>query len=144
MITGIVGLGLIGGSLAKAYKRDKNEIVYAFDIDNSITDFAILSGAVDKRLTKDNIKECDLILIAVYPEAASEFIEEYSAYISDKTFVIDCLGTKEEICDIGFKYAKKYGYTFVGGHPMAGTHNSGFKYARENLFNNAGVYRMIL
>lgn len=137
MITGIVGLGLIGGSLAKAYKRDKNEIVYAFDIDNSITDFAILSGAVDKRLTKDNIKECDLILIAVYPEAASEFIEEYSAYISDKTFVIDCLGTKEEICDIGFKYAKKYGYTFVGGHPMAGTHNSGFKYARENLFNNA-------
>ena len=137
MITGIVGLGLIGGSLAKAYKRDKTETVYAFDIDDSITDFAILSGAVDKRLTKDNIKECDLVLIAVYPEAASEFIEEYSEYISDKSFVIDCLGTKEEICNIGFKYAKKYGYTFVGGHPMAGTHNSGFKYARENLFNNA-------
>ncbi len=137
MITGIVGLGLIGGSLAKAYKRDEKQTVYAFDIDDNITDFAILSGAVDKKLTKENIKECELILVAVYPEAAVEFLKEYSQYISKTSVVIDCLGTKEEICEIGFKLAKKHGYTFAGGHPMAGTHNSGFKYARENLFNNA-------
>ena len=137
MIVGIIGLGLIGGSLAKAYKRDKSITVSALDKDESITDFAILSNAVDKKLTKENIKECDLILIAVYPDAAVEFLNEYSSLISKNTVVIDCLGVKKEICDIGFKLSKKYGFTFAGGHPMAGTHNSGFKYSRENLFHNA-------
>ncbi len=137
MIVGIIGLGLIGGSLAKAYKRDKNVIVSALDKDDSVTDFAILSGAVDKKLTRENIEECDLILIAVYPDAAVEFLNDYSSLISKNTVVIDCLGVKKEICDIGFELAKKYGFTFAGGHPMAGTHNSGFKYSRENLFHNA-------
>ncbi len=137
MKVGIIGLGLIGGSLAKAYKRDESVTVLALDTDESTLNFAILSGAVDKKLTKENISECDLILIAVYPEAAVDFLIEYSDKISKNTIVIDCLGVKKEICEIGFKLAKKYGYTFAGGHPMAGTHNSGFKYARENLFHNA-------
>ncbi len=137
MKVGIIGLGLIGGSLAKAYKREKTVTVSALDKDEHITDFAILSGAVDEKLTKENISECELILIAVYPEAATEFLYEYSGLISKNAVVIDCLGVKEEICNVGFKLAKKHGYTFVGGHPMAGTHNSGFKYSRENLFHNA-------
>lgn len=137
MNVGIVGLGLIGGSMAKAYKRDENIKVFAFDKDKKTTDFAILSQAVDVELTDENMKECDLLFICVYPDAAKEFIKEKSKYISKKTVVIDCLGIKTEICKIGFSYAKKYGYTFVGGHPMAGTHNSGFKYSRATLFDNA-------
>ncbi len=137
MNVGIVGLGLIGGSMAKAYKRDENMQVFAFDKDKKTTDFAILSGAVDKELTKENMKECDLIFICVYPDAAQDFIKENSKYIDKKTIVIDCLGIKTQICKTGFSYAKEYGYTFVGGHPMAGTHNSGFKYSRATLFDNA-------
>lgn len=137
MTVGIVGLGLIGGSMAKAYKRESEIKVYAFDKDKITTDFAILSGAVDKELTKDNMKECDLIFICVYPEAAVEFLKTNSQYIDSHTVVIDCLGVKKEICEVGFSYAEKFGYTFVGGHPMAGTHNSGFKYSRATLFDNA-------
>ena len=90
-----------------------------------------------EKLTKENIGECELILIALYPDAAVDFLNEYANLISKDSVVIDCLGVKKEICDIGFKLAKKYDFTFAGGHPMAGTHNSGFKYARENLFHNA-------
>lgn len=137
MTVGIVGLGLIGGSMAKAYKREEKIRVLAFDKDKITTDFAILSGVVDKELTKDSIKECDLIFICVYPEAAIDFLKENSQYIPSHTVVIDCLGVKKEICETGFSCAQKYGYTFVGGHPMAGTHNSGFKYSKATLFDNA-------
>ncbi len=137
MIVGIVGLGLIGGSLAKAYKRDVSCTVYGYDKDYSIGEFAKLSGTVDMTLTAQNIKDCDLVLLAVYPESAIAYLEEMSEYISSETVVIDCLGTKKKICDKGFALAEKYGYTFVGGHPMAGSHNSGFKYSSETLFEGA-------
>ena len=137
MKTGIIGLGLIGGSMAKAYKKNGENIVLGLDCDKKTLDFAILSGAVDKKLTKDNIGECDLILICVYPEAAVEFLNEYSPYISETAVVADCLGTKRKICVQGFAKASEYGYTFVGGHPMAGTHNSGFKYSAAELFEGA-------
>lgn len=137
MKTGIIGLGLIGGSMAKAYKENGDNVVFGADCDKKTLDFAILSGAVDKELTRDSISECDLILICVYPEAAIEFLNEYSPYIPKNAVVADCLGTKREICAHGFKKAEEYGYTFVGGHPMAGTHNSGFKYASAKLFEGA-------
>lgn len=137
MIVGIVGLGLIGGSLAKAYKRDASCMVYGYDKDYSIGEFAKLSGTVDMTLTAQNIKDCDLVLLAVYPEAAIAYLEEMSKYISSETVVIDCLGTKKKICDKGFSLAEMYGYTFVGGHPMAGSHNSGFKYSSATLFDGA-------
>lgn len=137
MKTGIVGLGLIGGSMAKAYKKNGNHTILGLDADDKTLDFAILSGAVDEKLTKDNIGECDLILICVYPEAAVNFLGEYSQYIAKSAVVADCLGTKRKICEYGFEKAKEYGYTFVGGHPMAGTHNSGFKYSTAELFEDA-------
>ena len=107
MTAGIVGLGLIGGSLAKAY-HEAGEAVLAFDTDRSILDFAMMSGAVDGVLDEESIKRCDIVLIAVYPAACIEYFT-----------------------------AKEYGFTYLGGHPMAGTHNSGFKYARANLFHGA-------
>ena len=51
----------------------------------------------------------------------------------------DTGGVKEEVCEAGFKIAEKYGFTFVGGHPMAGKQYSGFKYSREDLYENASM-----
>ena len=138
MNVGVVGLGLIGGSFAKAFKED-NHKVYAFDSNESITDFAILSKVVDEKLDKDNMKELDFLMLSIYPEGAKEYLKEMSPYISKNTLVMDSLGTKREICKVGFELADKYGYTFVGGHPMAGTHNSGFKYSRASLFKGASM-----
>jgi prephenate dehydrogenase len=99
--------------------------------------FAMLAGAVDAPLTKETIAECDLILLAIYPDGSASWLEQNATYISKDCLVIDCCGVKREICQRCFPLAKKYGFTFIGGHPMAGTQFSGFKYSRANLFENA-------
>lgn len=136
MIVGIVGLGLIGGSLAKAYHAARHRVL-AYDLDRSVLDFAKLSGAVDAELTQENISECDLVLLAVYPRAAIDYLRENAAHIGNKPLVIDCCGTKRVICNTCFLLAEQYGFTYLGGHPMAGTQYSGFKYATETMFVGA-------
>jgi prephenate dehydrogenase len=116
MIVGIVGLGLIGGSLAKAYKK-AGMAVYAADIDASVMQFALLSGAADGALTAETLPACDLVLIALTPEAAEQWLEANAAHIAAHTLVMDCCGTKRRICETGFACAAQYGFTFVGGHP---------------------------
>ena len=136
MITGIVGLGLIGGSFAKAY-HTAGHTVYAKEIDRQVLSFAELSDAVDGELTKDNIGECDLILVCVYPQAVIDFLADMGPYIGKHPVVIDCCGTKRVPMFEGEKIAQKYGFLYIGGHPMAGTQFSGFKYAKETLFKGA-------
>ena len=136
MTVGIVGLGLIGGSFAKAY-HEAGHTVLAFDTDQSVLDFAALSGAVDGPLTDEALSSCDLILIAVVPSAAVEYLKLHDAHIGTKPVVIDCCGTKRLVCAACFPLAKQCGFTYLGGHPMAGTHNSGFKYASAAMFHNA-------
>ena len=136
MTVGIVGLGLIGGSFAKAY-HEAGARVLAHNRSRSTLEFAILSGAVDGELTRENIGQCDLVLVAVYPQAALAYLEEMGPCIGSGPVVMDCCGTKRVICRAAFPLARKYGFTFLGGHPMAGTQYSGFKYARSNLYHNA-------
>ena len=136
MRAGIVGLGLIGGSFAKAYSV-AGHTVCAFDTDKTVLSFAMLSNAVQEELTDDNLKDCDIILLCVYPEAALRFMEEKGPLFGEKPVVIDCCGTKRNIVDKGRELAKKYNFTYVGGHPMAGTQFSGFKYAKEDLYFGA-------
>lgn len=137
MIIGIAGLGLIGGSLAKAFKRDDSCRVLGYDADESTNQFALISDTIDEKLTDENMETCDLLIIAVYPGGAKDFLLKSASHISKDTIVIDCLGIKKEICDFGFGLAKEYGFTFVGGHPMAGSHKGGLKFAREDLFDDA-------
>ncbi len=136
MNVGIIGLGLIGGSLAKAYKKAGMK-VYAFDIDASVLQFARISGAADEALTDETLQACGLVLIALPPDAAVQWLEENAAKISAQTLVMDCCGVKRRICAVGFPLSEKYGFTFVGGHPMAGTHKWGFANSRADLFEGA-------
>ena len=136
MTVGIVGLGLIGGSFAKAYHA-AGHTVLAFDTDRSTYDFAVLSGTVNGSLTDETLSTCDLILIAVIPSAAVGYLKQHAAHIGPKPVVIDCCGTKRVVCTACFPLAEQFGFTYLGGHPMAGTHNSGFKYATATMFHNA-------
>ena len=136
MTVGIVGLGLIGGSFAKAY-HEAGWRVLARDADQNTLDFAKLSGAVDSELTDDKLPACDLILLAAYPAASISYFKEKAHLMGGHPVVIDCCGTKRVVCAACFPAARENGVTFLGGHPMAGTHNSGFKYARANLFHGA-------
>ena len=120
MTAGIVGLGLIGGSLAKAY-RAHGARVLAFDTDGAVLSFAQLDGTVDAVLTKENVSECDIVLIAVRPGAAIPYLREAAPHIGARPVVIDCCGVKREVCETAFALAREHGFTFLGGHPMAGS-----------------------
>ncbi len=137
MIVGIVGLGLIGGSLAKAYKRDSSVTVLGWNRTPSVTEFALLDGAIDAELTPDRLGECDLVLISLYPQATMDYLRENADRFSKTGIVMDCDGVKREVCQYAFPLAAEHGFTFVGGHPMAGTQFSGFKYARATLYDRA-------
>lgn len=133
MNVGILGLGLIGGSLARAYAL-AGHTVFACERDQHMLSFAMLAGAVHEKLTEKTIPSCDLILLAIYPSGSAAWLEENAQLISKNALVIDCCGIKEEICRRCFPLAERYGFTFVGGHPMAGSQFSGFKYSRASLF----------
>lgn len=136
MNVGILGLGLIGGSLARAYAMD-GHTVYATQRDENMLSFAMLAGAVRGRLNEETIPQCDLILLAIYPDGSASWLENHAHLINPRALVLDCCGIKEEICRRCFPVAEKYGFTFVGGHPMAGSQFSGFKYSRADLFEGA-------
>ena len=136
MNVGILGLGLIGGSMARAYAK-AGHTVFAADRDESIYTFATLAGAVHGKLNADTIPSCDLLLLAIYPTGCINWLEANAAYVNKDTLVLDLCGVKGEICRRCFSIAEEYGFTFTGGHPMAGSHYSGFKFSRSNLFQGA-------
>ena len=136
MTVGILGLGLIGGSLARAYAK-AGHTVLAAEKDEAMLAFAQIAGAIHGELTDENIGSCDLILLAIYPAGSAAWLEDKAHLVSPAALVMDCCGVKREICARCFPLAEQYGFTFIGGHPMAGTHNSGFKYSRSNLFQGA-------
>lgn len=136
MTVGIAGLGLIGGSFAKAYHEAGHKVL-AYNRGRSVLDFAVMSGSVDGELNEENISDCDLVLVALYPKASIEYIKRLAPYFGKKPVVIDCGGTKREVCGVCFPLAQEHGFCYLGGHPMAGTHNSGFKFARADMYLDA-------
>ena len=133
MTVGILGLGLIGGSMARAYALEGHTVL-ACEKDEQMLRFAMLAGAVHDVLDEHNIPSCDLILLAIYPGGSAGWLEENAHLISKEALVMDLCGVKREICRRCFPLAEKYGFTFVGAHPMAGSQFSGFKYSRATLF----------
>lgn len=136
MTIGIVGLGLIGGSAAKAFKAAGHS-VYAFDINRQIVGYAQLEGTVDAELSAANLGECSLVLLTATPQAVIGYIGDNAGYISPDALVIDFCGTKRTVCEKGFSLAAERGFTYVGGHPMAGLQYSGYKYSKATLYNGA-------
>ena len=142
MNIGIVGLGLIGGSMARAYREysieQGSEIkIFGADKNHTIIDFAKLEGTLDGTLDESTLAECDLVFIALYPLAAIEYLKNNAPVFKKGAMVMDLCGTKRDVCAVGFSLAEEHGFVFVGGHPMAGTHNSGYKHSKSTLFKGA-------
>lgn len=139
MIIGIIGLGLIGGSFAKAIKAKTMHKVLAYDIDEHVMIFAEMSGAIDGMLTEENLSECEVLLLAVPPHSAVDWLKVHAGKISHNTVVIDLCGVKRFVCDNVQPLAHEYGFTFIGGHPMAGKERSGFVNSSEDLYAGASM-----
>lgn len=139
MNIGIVGLGLIGGSLAKAIKTRTQHKAWGGDISQSTILRAKMVDAIDDVLTPAKLKKCDIILIALFPETARKWLRDNAETIPKTALVCDCCGIKQDICKEGFELAHKHGFTFLGGHPMAGIERFGFAASQPNLFNRASM-----
>ncbi|MGI6229473.1 MAG: prephenate dehydrogenase [Tractidigestivibacter sp.] len=132
---GIVGLGLMGGSFAKALASAGRE-VYGWNRTHSVTEMAMIE-TIKGELTDDIIPTCELIILAGYPQVSIDWLSEMAPLVSPGAIVIDTVGVKRVICEKCGKIAEGYPWTFVGCHPMAGTQYSGFAHARANMFHNA-------
>lgn len=139
MKIGIVGLGLIGGSIAKAIKNNTDHTVFGADLKESVVLKAKLIEAIDEPLTEDGLAECDLVILSLYPGDTITYIEEHQNRFAKGAMVVDCCGVKDVVCAQAGPLAAKNGFTFIGAHPMAGVEFSGFEHAQKSLFKKASM-----
>lgn len=135
---GIVGLGLIGGSFARAFAAAGVRVL-AFDPDPD-TMAAARVDSVSGALDAETLGACDLIVLATYPAACLAWLDEHAralGALSSGPVVIDTAGVKQEVCEHAFTLACEHGFAFCGAHPMAGTEHSGYAHARADLFCGA-------
>lgn len=139
MKIGVIGLGLIGGSMAKAIRLNTDYDVFGTDIDRNVVMRAKVIEAISGELCNENIGECDILLLALYPDATVEAVKKYAPYIKKGAYVVDCGGVKGKVCRMIPEFADEYGFIFVGGHPMAGIEKIGFKYSDAAIFSKASM-----
>ena len=139
MNVGIVGLGLIGGSMAKSIKARTGHTVFGIARSEETLMMARMCGAIDAPLTDETLPQCDLILIAIRPGAAIEWVRRHAELISKSTVVVDLCGVKRVVVEGIAPIAEQYGFAYIGGHPMAGKERGGFTSATEDLYVGASM-----
>lgn len=139
MTVGIVGLGLIGGSLARAVKERTPHAVFGMDACDKTEEAALFDGAVDALLRPDNLSECDIVILALYPLASVDYIKEQAHLIKKGACAVDVCGVKRRVCDEIIPLSRAHGFDFIGGHPMAGRELSGYSAGRAGLFDGASM-----
>ena len=139
MNVGIVGLGLIGGSMAKSIKARTGHTVYGTDLGAETMTMARMCGAIDAPLTEENLPSCDLILVAIRPQAAIDWVKSHAAAISKSAIVVDLCGVQRSVVAAIAPVAEQYGFAYIGGHPMAGRERGGFTAATDDLYVGASM-----
>jgi prephenate dehydrogenase len=135
----IVGLGLIGGSMAKSIKAKTAHTVYGADLDRETMTLARMCGAIDAPLTEENLPQCDLVLAAICPAAAIRWVEEHADKIGTHAILVDLCGVKRVVVQALAPIAQAHGFAYIGGHPMAGKERGGFTAATDDLFDGASM-----
>jgi len=136
----VVGIGLIGGSLAAAFKKSEPGLkITAVDRSAESIKKAEKIGIIDQGFTeiKDNLKDQDLIFIAVPVAAIPAVIREINEGSSARQLIVDAGSTKKEIMLQAAEILKESQKIFIGGHPMAGSHKSGIDWHDPKLFEGA-------
>lgn len=133
----IVGLGLIGGSIAKALKQHTGHKVYGIDQDEGALLDACSCGAIDGKAGPQELREADVVYLCVYPQGALAFMEEHGVGLKEGCIVTDTCGVKTHLCTGMERLAAAGRYVFVAGHPMAGKEHSGFAASDPSIFVGA-------
>lgn len=133
----VVGMGIIGGSFCKAFKKYTHHYIIGINRTQSTLQQAFDCGAIDEKGTEESLGKADVVIMALYPQATVDYIEKYGSYLKKGCIVTDSSGIKTEICPQMVALSKKYGFTFVGSHPMAGKETNGFSSADADLYKGA-------
>ena len=139
MNVGIVGLGLIGGSLARAIKANTTHTVWGADIARPVVYRAKLQGVIDEELLEERISQCQLLILALYPRDTVAWVKEHAGDIQKGAVVVDCAGVKTAVCEPCWAVAREHGFIFIGGHPMEGIAKLGFENSRRDMFLGASM-----
>lgn len=136
---GVVGLGLIGGSMAKAIHAYTDCTLLGYDTDGAVLSRALDEGIVSAALTAERLAECELVIIALYPQAVVQYVTEHRDQFRKGGIVMDCGGVKGVICHPLEVVVKDAGFHFIGGHPMAGIERSGYAFSFPDMFQGASL-----
>ena len=139
MKVGIIGLGLMGGSLAKAISYGTEHTVWGTNRSKEAVQKALFVGAIEKELEVADLKECDLVIVSLYPQATIDYIKDNARNFKKGAIVIDISGVKRYVCDALHECAQENDFVFIGAHPMAGLHLSGFEHSTAKIFNNSSM-----
>lgn len=139
MKIGFIGLGLIGGSIAKTLHRTRPDIeLIAFARTESNLAAAKKDGVISTYTTifdAEFFRGCDVLFLCAPVHTNVDYLPHLNKILTEDTIITDVGSVKSEICDMIKDY--NLGKWFVGGHPMAGTEKSGYKYATDRLLENA-------
>jgi len=135
MKVGIIGLGLIGGSIALKLKQIVLDIkIYGFDLNDDSLEYSINNNIIDDYLSLDNLENLDYIFIAIPVDSLKKELPSILDKVSNNTLVIDLGSTKYEICKHILSHNKRE--NFLAAHPIAGTEFSGPRASKKELFDN--------
>ena len=138
----IIGVGLIGGSLAKAIKENNlAKVVFGFGRDLNRLEKAQKANVIDQFSTnlKDAINDSDIVIIATPVGSFKEILSEIKPFLTSKIVISDVGSTKTNIASIVSQTLGDYSNYFIPAHPIAGKEKSGFEASESNLFNNRKV-----
>ena len=131
----IVGLGLIGGSIALKLKKIGFKNIFGVDIDKETLKKAVKKGIINIG-KEESLKVADIVIVCLYPEDSINFIKENRMLFKKNSFITDVSGVKNNICN-EIKGILSNDKLFIPGHPMAGREKGGFDSAITNLFEGA-------
>lgn len=135
----IVGLGLMGGSMAMAIRANTDCTVYGWNRTQAVTDAAIAQGVLDGYADEAVLKEADVLIISLYPQSTVDFLLEHMPHLKKGCIIVDLVGVKQFLADQLTEPAREAGVHFIGGHPMAGKEFSGYAFASADLFAGASM-----
>lgn len=139
MKIGIVGLGLIGGSLAKAIKKNTSHDVFGYDLNSEVVTAALAQEAIDGSFVPEEMARFDVIILGLYPDTTISFCMDNLGNFRKGGLVFDTCGIKAAVVDALEGPMAEAGVRFIGCHPMAGREFSGFDYSIDNLFDKASM-----
>ena len=135
----VAGLGLMGGSMAMAFKEHTDWTVCGWNRTRAVAEKALEQGVIDAIADEETIARCDLLIPVLYPAATIDFLKRIIPTMKPGARIVDLVGVKTSVIDELEPVALAAGVHYTGGHPMEGKEVAGFDNADADLYRGASM-----